>query len=280
MSKIFYFKNKTALLISGHMRSINYNIESLTELKKKINADIFIHTWNTSEMKEDSWHVRGNYHETEKNFFKYIDLLNPSEILIEDADEVKESICELFNLQPTIVKKINGFYYQYYAIIKAFEIFENYCRKNKKRFQTLIRYRFDLCPGDINALAENILDSYVKDICYVSQHSWASITGTKSDCIFVSSFKNYQTLVKNLKRNLSFKKYQKLCNYLPPEIIFSASLSSIKEKIKLINTPIFLIRTNGKKEMHSVKNKNYFVYQFKSLLKVILFFLKLLKNLF
>ena len=37
---------KTALLISGHLRSIDKTIENLIELKEKINADIFIHTWS------------------------------------------------------------------------------------------------------------------------------------------------------------------------------------------------------------------------------------------
>ena len=67
---------KTALLISGHIRSIDKTIENLIELKEKINADIFIHTWSERESSINSRRKYKKYHENIDTNNKYIKILN------------------------------------------------------------------------------------------------------------------------------------------------------------------------------------------------------------
>ena len=80
---------KTALLISGHIRSIDKTIENLIELKEKINADIFIHTWSERESSINSWRKYKKYDENIDTNNKYIKILNPKSIEVENPIEVR-----------------------------------------------------------------------------------------------------------------------------------------------------------------------------------------------
>lgn len=84
---------KTALCLSGHVRSLKHNIVFYKNIIKDLNCDVFLHSWTTA-----GWRAQGNEIFLGKNTFKGFDHesedVNQSEIL--ELLEPKKAVFDVY----------------------------------------------------------------------------------------------------------------------------------------------------------------------------------------
>ena len=201
-------RQKVAILISGHIRSYETCLEKINKIKEYFDADIFIHTWRYENIDKDSWNITEDFKITEDIEFYLNSTLNPKVLLVEDQKEIRKKFLKKFFISKKNIDTIPGFYFQYYGVIEAYNIFKKYKSKKKINYDTLIRYRFDIIPQDIDNLILDIKESHESCYSYVSEHNWAQILKIYFDGIFISSDLIYSLKIELLKENLKNKKYQ------------------------------------------------------------------------
>lgn len=266
-------RQKVAILISGHIRSYETCLEKINKIKEYFDADIFIHTWRYENVDKDCWHITEDFKIAEDIEYYLNSTLNPKVLLVEDQKEIRKKFLKKLFISKKNIDTIPGFYFQYYGVIEAYNIFKKYKSKKKINYDTLIRYRFDIIPQDIDNLILDIKESHESSYSYVSEHNWAQILNIYFDGIFISSDLIYSLKIELLKENLKNKKYQNNLIFFP-EMLYSYTVRKVTKRIKIINSKIGICRSNGKLIPTFSKSNNKFKTNLNSSLKVLIFLLK------
>ncbi|MGI9461398.1 MAG: hypothetical protein ACR2NY_02335 [Alphaproteobacteria bacterium] len=155
-------KLKIAVEISGHLRLF----QACAPLLKKnlldlYDCDVFIHTWHTLDHQKLSWHgKKGSWGGGGKHNQSLIpvsdtikkevnDAYKPKAILYDDESKCKKKSGWL--AQPDRKKKFGGFSLQavwntLYTEVAAHKLMKNYAKKNKIKYDFIIRTRPDIAP--------------------------------------------------------------------------------------------------------------------------------------
>ena len=107
-------------------------------------------------------------------------------------------------------------------------IFLKSINRRKINYDTLIRYRFDIIPQDIDNLILDIKESNESSYSYVSEHNWAQILNIYFDGIFISSDLIYSLKIELLKENLKIKYQNNLIFF--PEMLYSYTVRKVTKK--------------------------------------------------
>jgi hypothetical protein len=127
-----------ALLLPGISRSAKLCYESLkNNILDIYNVDIFIHTYEQSNISVDERHV-----EHENSYEELINLFNPKEIVVEDYFKIRPKLKEKLNNISSItavhpMRCVSSFY----KIEKCFNLLEKY---NINKYDFFIRSRMDI----------------------------------------------------------------------------------------------------------------------------------------
>ena len=260
---------KTALLISGHLRSIDKTIENLIELKEKINADIFIHTWSERESTIKSWRKYEKYDEIIESNNKFIKIIKPKSIEVENPIEVRNNILKQFNIN-SYSKEIEPIFYQLYGINRVFELMNTFCITNNINYSCVIRYRFDLVCSKLNSFKKDIKKIVEnKAQIIMMDHNWCSITDTKSDVIIITSKEAYKSINDLIKQNFYDIYLMHSKAGIPiPEAILTNLIRMKYPLIQSCNFNVEVIRCNDKFNQFFKKHKIPFLSRIISLIKL------------
>ncbi len=190
---------RTALLLSGHTRSLDWTAENLSELALRIGCDVFVHTWTESEMKAPTWRAPDGYGEVlgVSALLRYG--IHPKLIVHEDSSP--EAVVQLFQLHGVdlAVSAIKGPHYMLYGMWKALELLERYAQQHEINYSAVVRYRFDLCCADFDALATDlkVAQSNPK-VLLAPSHNWARALGASFDGVIIATHPAYARFMRAL----------------------------------------------------------------------------------
>jgi hypothetical protein len=149
---------KIAICFSGHARNLNKTyINFIKNLIKPLNADIFIHTWDTlgaQKNRGDSVGIGYSDIPINKEILNIINKLNPKTYIIENFSNKINN----FNIPSEVymygapvnnngvvnsTARPENIISQLYSIYKSFSLLEDYEKENKIKYDIVIKTRFD-----------------------------------------------------------------------------------------------------------------------------------------
>ena len=218
--------NRTALLLSGHTRSLDWTAENLSELVLRIGCDVFVHTWTEPEMKAPTWHAPENYDEVSVESALLRHGIQPTLLVCEDCNP--EAVAELFRLHgiELPVSAIKGCHYMLYGMWKALELLESYSQRYGIDYSAVVRYRFDLCCADFNALAVdlNIAQKNPK-VLLAPPHNWARALGASFDGVIIAARPAYADFMRAVlgSFNSHHRQLHQRERFIPELLIFESA---------------------------------------------------------
>lgn len=241
---------RTALLLSGHLRSIDWTAENLSELALRTGCDVFVHTWNESEMKEPTWRVPEDYGEVAGVNALIRHGIQPKLIVREDSNP--EVVVQLFRLHGVDldVSAIKGCHYMLYGMSTTFDLLEKYARQHKIHYSTVVRYRFDLYCADLDALVAdlNFAQNNPKALLAPS-HNWARALGASFDGVIIAGFPAYAKFIRALPKSFHSHHLQLLQRErFIPELLIFESAREIGLDVVPASGEYSIVRAEGKVE--------------------------------
>ena len=217
---------RTALLLSGHLRSLYWTAENLSELALRIGCDVFVHTWTESEMKASTWREPDNYGEVADVTALLRHGIQPKLIVREDSNP--EAVVRLFRLHGVDldVSAIKGCHYMLYGMWKSFELLERYAQQNKIFYSTVVRYRFDLSCADFDALVADLnFANNNPNALLAPSHNWARALGASFDGVIIAGVFAYDRFMRGLLSNFHSHHLQLLQGerFIPELLIFESA---------------------------------------------------------
>jgi hypothetical protein len=163
-SSIIDDRFKIGVLLTGHIRN-NDILDGILKYFKKLDYDVFIHTWDNVGKKGD---------ETNLDDLLDIDLINYE---ISKIPNVKSVLIENNKDVITKMKPIKGYFNysspevfiksQLYSINKTFSLLENYSKENDVKYDVIFKFRFDSKIDSFTMRDELILDIIENEIIFV-----------------------------------------------------------------------------------------------------------------
>ncbi len=217
---------RTALLLSGHTRSLDWTAENLSELALRIGCDVFVHTWAESEMKAPTWRTPENYGEVAGVNALLEHGIQAKLIVREDSNP--EAVVQLFGLHGVdlAVSAIKGCHYMLYGMWKAHELLERYAQQHRIDYSKVVRYRFDLCCADFDALVADL--NFVQNnpkVLLAPSHNWARALGASFDGVIIAASPAYATLMRALlsRFHSHHRKLLQRERFIPELLIFESA---------------------------------------------------------
>lgn len=256
-------KKKTAILISGHARTIEHTFSNLKLLKNLMNADIFIHTWDEQEMNLNTWR-KPQVFKTGFDFMHLIKSLEPKSLIIDNQNNAIEFYKK--NSKDFHIDTITGSHYMVYGMFKSFLLIP------PEEYDLIIRYRFDIRILDVKELVKCISKSNLDNKVLMSPHNWASALGAWFDGILIGTPKNYRNILEDVINNLD-SDIKKITEYekLIPELLICQKIEKLGLDIKEIPNLIELVREGNKVEQKFGYIMPPFIHKIRSHLKYLLF---------
>jgi len=251
---------KTAILISGHLRSVEYVYENLLAIKKKINADIFIHTWSQQEMSSSTWRKPDAYKESSGiTPGEIIKLLEPSSLMIENEEDAPDTFFELLKIESesNSTKPYPGCYYMLYGMNKVFQIYKDYCETKKKNYDVVVRYRFDISCNNFSSFEEDLNSAFTSGALIMPDHNLYSCLGATFDGVIFANPKLYASAISAINSGFHGQYIEmKASGKVVPEAIITNLIRDAKLTIKSCQTSFSLVRNYGKVEQEFFKHKS------------------------
>lgn len=147
-------KIKTALCISGHLRTFEDNFESVKiNILDRMNCDVFIHTWDIMGIAYRPCDSRLYSIETQRLVNKIQNLYNPKKLVIEPTKNF--SITPLMQSRLLDHRDISGILSMFYKIEACNNLKKDYEKEKQFSYDCVIRFRGDLfmetpMPVDVN----------------------------------------------------------------------------------------------------------------------------------
>jgi hypothetical protein len=238
---------KVALLISGHTRSIQDTVNNIKEIKEILSCDVFIHRWATQDMNRASWRNPEKY-STEAFSWKVLEnALKPKTSIVEDAEWVLSNVFPKLYNQKTSTEFI-GSHYMVYGMWKSFKLCQDYSQSSGKKYDVVIRYRYDLICVEPQRLLFDALDVFAdKKLVKMPHHNWAASAGAFFDGVIIAEFEMYSKIISSLPIKFN-NRISRLKNPLMvfPELFIVESIQESSAKISSSNSRIRIIRKDGK----------------------------------
>lgn len=249
---------KVAILISGHIRSFEQFQDNIKLLRASFpSSDLFIHTWDSSEMIHNSHHKP--YFEEEvvnENIFEKFKL---KEKIIENQIEI--DLDKRFDLIQNKIPRvmwpaIKGYYWMIYGISKCTELMIQEEIVSGKKYEYIIRYRFDLvCENHDSILRDfGILKHHNNSIILSTNKIWWPL-GAFSDVFWIAERSIHEQIVSCLNHSIKngillFKN----SNLFLPELVLTNAIKNLNFKI-IPSLGFFHLRRSN--ENHLISRKNY-----------------------
>lgn len=157
-------RHKIAILLTGHIRN-NSILDGILKYFKKIDYDVFIHTWDNVGKKGNETNLDDtlNIQAVNDEIYK---IPNVKSVLIENNKKIiseMKTIKGYFNYSsPEVFIKS-----QLYSINKSFELLEEYSKKTKTNYDIVFKFRFDSKINDFRLRDNLIKDIINNDIIFV-----------------------------------------------------------------------------------------------------------------
>lgn len=252
---------RLAILLSGHIRSLEVAENNISSLKKIFpNVDIYIHTWSITEMSGPSHQEPKNKSRPlNKEIFENLQI---DDYLIESQDEALSnlpiSISPLIDsLKSKNQPAVNGFIWMIYGIKQATELMRKKELINEFVYDYVIRYRFDLVINSVEKLVNylNLLLTNNNKIILSSNNNWWPL-GCYSDIFWISNRNNHIKIINRIYDNFEYdiKQFSK-SNIFLPELIFTNVIKHYNITITEIEMISSLKRENYLEKI-SYKHKN------------------------
>jgi len=201
---------KVAICFSGALRSFDTCIYSTIKylINQFNNPDIFLHLW---DFKKDNTNIEYNFkwRDNTTDIPHILNILNPKDYIIEKYDNNQEQkIIELSEIDITKFddekKKNYGFNCcsMYYKILKAFELAENYSKKNNITYDLYVRARLDFIWED-----KIMFDKIKENTIYLIKDRYATHSKLITNDKFFAG--NYETMKRMCNIFNNIKDYQK-----------------------------------------------------------------------
>lgn len=241
---------RTALLLSGHTRSLDWTAENLSELAVRIGCDVFVHTWTEPEMKAPTWRAPENYGEVAGVNALLRHGIQPKLIVREDSNP--EAVVQLFRAHGVDldVSAIKGCHYMLYGMWKAHELLERYAQQHKINYSKVVRYRFDLCCADFDSLVDdlNFAQNNPK-VLLAPPHNWARALGASFDGIIIAASPAYAKFMRALLSRFHGHHQQLLQRErFIPELLIFESARDIGLDIAPTSGEYSIVRAGGRVE--------------------------------
>jgi len=217
---------RTALLVSGHTRSLDWTAENLSQLALFIGCDVFVHTWTESEMKAPTWRAPENYGEISGVSALLRHGIQPKLMVREDSNP--EGVVQLFRSHGVSldVSGVKGCHYMLYGMWRALELLESYAQQHEVTYSTVVRYRFDVCCADFDALAVdlNVAQNNPK-VLLAPSHNWARALGASFDGVIIAARPAYASFMRVLLGGFHSHHRQLLQRerFIPEVLIFESA---------------------------------------------------------
>ena len=241
---------RTALLLSGHRRSLDWTAKNLSELALRIGCDVFVHTWTESEMKAPTWREPENYGEVAGVNALLRHGIQPKLIVREDSNP--EAVVQLFRAHGVDldVSAIKGCHYMLYGMWKAHELLERYAQQHKINYSKVVRYRFDLCCADFDALVAdlNFAQNNPK-VLLAPPHNWARALGASFDGVIIAASPAYSMFMRALLSHFHNHHRQLLQRErFIPELLIFESAREIGLDVVSASGEYSIVRAGGRAE--------------------------------
>lgn len=240
---------KTALLISGHRRSIKHTAPNIVALAEELGADIFIHTWSDAEMQAATWRVPGCY-DGVGDVHDDLAILAAKSVWVEDAQAVAPVLVRKL-LPDGIGSTLHGSCFMVYGMRQALACLEAYEAEHGVRYDVLMRYRFDLLAHNLPSL-QPALEAAANDVVLMAEHNWLACADIWFDGVLIASAANYRRIMQALERDYAVRYYQLLATGVAPlpEHLISSSIQAQSLTIQPLAASFGLVRANGVVEQH------------------------------
>lgn len=241
---------KIALFISGHLRSIEYTLSNILELKNELNCDIYLHTWTSAEMGESTWRRPDLYEINNLDIERYVKALNPINYLIEhQPPQIYEE------------REFSGIGFMIYGMKRAYDLVPV---ENLEKYNVAIRYRFDICCHNVGDIKKDTNKVFMNpDYVVMPTHNWGECLGVNSDCVIISSFSTYKIILDKLWELIPnlYNKFNFDIDKFFPELMINQTITRIKKIIISSESGFSLIRSGGREEQKFSK-KSIFRFSF------------------
>lgn len=249
---------RIAILISGHLRSFEQSQDNINLFRALFPvSDLFIHTWDSSEMNNNSHHIP--YFEGKDVSEKLLESFRPKGKIIENQIEI--DLDKRFNLihnkiPSSMWPAIKGYYWMIYGITKCTELMINEEIISGEKYDYVIRYRFDLvCENRESILRDfDIMKLYDRSIILSTNKIWWPL-GVFSDVFWIAQRFTHERIVSCLNQSIDNGVFIfKNSNLFLPELVLTNVIKKLNFKI-ISSSGFFHLRRSY--ENHLISRKNF-----------------------
>jgi SAM-dependent methyltransferase len=227
-------KLKTALCISGHLRTFEQNYESVkVNILDRMDCDVFIHTWDIMGMSYRPCDSGLYSIETQRLIDRIQLLYNPKKLVVEPSRSF--TITPLMQARLLDHRDISGILSMYYKIEACNNLKREYEKENNLVYDCVVRFRGDLymempIPVDINT---NLHHLFIP--------MYGNFGGICDQFAYGSS--NIMDIYSGLYSNL--QKYLEAGAPMHPERILQFHVEANKLPVAKVNVRFLIKRANG-----------------------------------
>lgn len=227
-------KIKTALCISGHLRTFEDNYKSIyTNILSKLDCDVFIHTWDTLGVHNRNSDVHLQYMSPDVILDKIQKLYNPKKVIIEKNRTFE--VTPLMKSRLLDARDVSGILSMNYKIEACNNLKKQYELDNNIIYDCVIRFRGDIFMEQPLPIDNNFNKNYL----YLS--TYGSFGGACDQIAFGSSYimDKYSSLFSNIETHL--------VNGAPlhPERLLQYHITAMQLPIAKVYIKFLLKRSNG-----------------------------------
>lgn len=227
-------KIKTALCISGHLRTFEDNYQSVkSHILNKLDCDVFIHTWDIMGLSYRFTDASLYAIETKRLAERIKQLYNPKKMIMEPTQAFKAT--PLMHARQLDHRDIPGILSMYYKIEACNKLKMEYEKENDFKYDCVIRFRGDLyMETDLPIYNNTNLD-------YLFVPIFGNFGGVCDQFAYGSSaiMDTYSSLYSNVT------KYMEIGAPMHPERLLQFHVDSNKLPLLKVNVKYLIKRANG-----------------------------------
>lgn len=251
---------KIAICFSGSIRDFPSCFPSLKRyFLDNFNADIFLHLWKMKNVSELNSNVDFKWKNDLCDEKYVIDCLKPVSYIIDEYSLdwenkiINESGIDISKFTDENLKNygVNACG-MYYKIMKCFELVEDYCHENDKKYDLVIRARFDFIWED--SILLNDFDEITDNKIYLIKDKYATHSRSKSNDKFFGGSFNVMKQMCNLFKNM--KNYQQKNIRIEGQTLNEHHIRSLNLGIVWIGHENTYYKCMGR---HTIKNKQIYI---------------------
>jgi SAM-dependent methyltransferase len=227
-------KVKTALCISGHLRTFEDNYQSVkTHILDKLDCDVFIHTWDIMGLSYRFTDGSLYAIETQRLAERIKQLYNPKKMVMEPAQTFKAS--PLMHARQLDHRDIPGILSMYYKIEACNKLKSEYEKEQNFKYDCVIRFR-----GDLYMESDLPIDN-ITNLNYLFVPIFGNFGGVCDQFAYGSS--DIMNVYSSLYSNIN--KYMESGAPMHPERLLQFHVDVNKLPLAKVNVRYLIKRANG-----------------------------------